>query len=147
MWHVGEASHLVNQVHHTLSTLKWRQGSRDEQADDLTLRRLRLLADDGELRGEPREGERSHDSVVISERDAIEATNAAALDQCLERCPAVMRVARMKVKVYPQRNEARGRLDREGFSKLALARLCKQGINLAGPGPRQSFSNRAPFAS
>ena len=41
------------------------------------------------------------------QRDAIEAAFASALDQCVERGEAVVRIARMEMQVDPHANESK----------------------------------------
>ena len=99
MREIREAAHLVNEVHRLLRSQVRGHASRDEKSDELTLSCLRLFADDGQLWSELRQLERAFGGVVIGQRDAIEAAFASALDQCVERGEAVVRIARMEMQV------------------------------------------------
>src|SRR5258708_7124195 len=101
MRYVSQAASLVYQVHALLGSSVRRKGSRDEQADDFALEGLGFFADDRKLRGNARQLEGAFDGVVIGQRDALEPAFAAAFDQLIERCPAVVRVTRVKVEVDP----------------------------------------------
>src|SRR5260370_20386552 len=101
MRYVSQAAHLVHEVHHMLGLLVRRKASRNEQADDFALEGLGLFADDRELTGDARQLERAFDGVVIGQRNALEPAFRAPFDQLIERCPAVVRVTRVKVEVDP----------------------------------------------
>src|SRR5713226_7202765 len=101
MRYVSQTAHLVHQVHHMLGCLERGKASRYEQADDFALEGLGFFADDRELRGNACQLEGAFDGVVIGQRDTLEPAFAAALDQLIECCPAVVRVTRVKVEVDP----------------------------------------------
>src|SRR5467141_3135394 len=90
MRYVCEPTHLVHQVHHLFGALVRRHASCDEQSDNLALQGLGLLADDRQFGGGARQLEGAFDGVVIGECDAVEPALAAALDQLVERGPAVV---------------------------------------------------------
>src|SRR2546427_2038211 len=90
MRYVGEPTHLVHKVHHQFGTLVRGQAACDEQSDHLALQGLGLLADDRQLGGGACQLEGAFDGVVIGECDAVDPAFAAALDQLVERGPAVV---------------------------------------------------------
>src|ERR1700674_728627 len=98
---VGQATHLVNDVHHFLGHEVRGQAARDEQPDHLALARFRLLTDDRQLRSHSCQLERAFDRVVVGQRNPVEADLRAAFAKRRERAPAVVRKDRVKVKVDP----------------------------------------------
>jgi hypothetical protein len=71
----------------------------DEQPYDLALASLGFLADDREVGRDVRKLQCAFDGVVVGETDAVETTFVAACDQVLDRAPAVVRKARVEMKV------------------------------------------------
>jgi len=61
----------------------------DEQTDHLTLSRLRLLTDDGQFRRHLGQGERTFHSVVVGQRDPVQAAFGTTKDQLVEGTAAV----------------------------------------------------------
>jgi hypothetical protein len=89
----------VDLIHHLLGSRPGTEPFRDEQPDNLALPSLGLLANDGEVGRDLRKLQCALDGVVVGQADAIEAALAAACDQVLQRALAIVRKARVEVKV------------------------------------------------
>jgi hypothetical protein len=79
----------VDGVADVLRATAARDRRRDEEPDDLALGGADLLADDGQLRRQPAQGECALGGVVVGQRDPIEAQLRRPRDQRLQARAAV----------------------------------------------------------